>query len=405
MSIDGLRKALATAQKSGGKVDEKELDKMMLKVRDQGGLDPAERAELLKAADGFDDATKQRLLKHLATLEQKSAWVNLAAEGRVRKIEGRYATLSTDVKGLTAQVGLFDNLFALKGKAKADGNLSLSIEGKSISVDVKAGDTAAQVMRRVSAKLPDGVKGQVLAGSVRPYEMAPLNGKPPKASEDAAQIVLWKPEALGLKPGEKPLRVVVTGYGAFQGITDNPSANIAHQLAERGIKGAIVEYRRLDVTHTAVNAFMEEMKKNPPDVILSMGVSSHSQVEERPENRVGFGYDGENKLIEAGVVRQGGKDELKTDLPLDAINAALTPFGTERVVGSSQSDPSYQPDRSAYLCNFLGYNLADAFGSTTKVTAGFVHITAETPVDQMHALLEAVASRQREVKRGDGPVS
>jgi pyrrolidone-carboxylate peptidase len=400
MSVDGIRKQLIQAQRGDGKVDAKELDQIMLKVRDAGGLDATERAELLKAADGFDDASKQRLMKHLSAMGQKDAWVNLAAEGRFRNIEGRYATLSTDVRGMTAKVGLFDNTFQLQGTAKENGRFSLNIEGKQVTVAVAKGDSAAAVLQRLQKALPAEVKGVVLSGGVQLHEMARFDGKSAKWNETTAHLALYKPEALGLKPGEKPLRVVVTGYGAFMGITDNPSSNLAQKLAEQGLKGAIVEYRRLEVNHTAVNDFIAEMKKSPPDVILSMGVSSHSQVEERPENTVGGGVDGDNKPITPGVVRAGGQAELKTDLPLDAIHPALEPFGAARVVGSSASDPHYQPDRSAYLCNYLGYNLADSFGQSAKTTAGFVHITAETPVDQMHALLEAVAARQMDVRRG-----
>lgn len=349
--------------------------------------------------------TKQRLLKHLSAIGQKAAWVNLEAAGRVTSVEGRYATLRTEVPGLTAKVGLFDSVFALKGRARADGNLSLTIEGKTLQVAVKRGESAAQVLEKVKAQLPAAVTGLVLKGDVHLHEMAPFKGTPPRPGDSAAQLVLYKPEALGLQPGEKPMRVVVTGYGAFMGITNNPSSNLAQQLAEQGIKGAIVEYRRLDVNHAAVNAFVEEMKKSPPDVILSMGVSSHSQVEERPENKVGGGVDGDERPITPGVVRPGGHDELATDLPLDAINGALSGFGAARVVGSSASDPYYQPDRSAYLCNYLGYSLADTFGANPRTTAGFVHITEATPVEQMKALLEAVAARQAEVRRTQPPVS
>lgn len=405
MGIDGIRRALTQARRGDGKIDPKELDKLMLEVRDAGGLDATERAELLSAADGFDDATRQRLLSHLASLEQKSAWVNLAAEGRVRKVEGRYATLSTDVKGLTAKVGFFDSVFALEGKAKADGKLSLQVEGRPLEVSVAKGETAEQVLKKLQALLPAEVQGVLLSGPVQPYEMVKFGGAQARPNEKAAHLVLYKPAALGLQPGERPLRVVVTGYGAFMGITDNPSANLAQKLAEQGIRGAVVEYRRLEVNHAAVNDFVAEMKKSPPDVILSMGVSSHSQVEERPENRVGGGVDGDNREIRPGVVRNGGPAEHRTDLPLDAINAALEPFGTARVVGTSASDPYYQPDRSAYLCNYLGYNLADAFGASPRTTAGFVHITSATPVEQMKALLEAVAARQQEVRRTQPPVS
>lgn len=404
MSVDGIRRQLVQAQRDG-KVDAKELDRLMLEVRDQGGLDATERAELLRVADGFDDATKQRLLKHLSSVGQKDAWVNLAAGGAVRNVEGRYATLSTDVKGLTARVGFFDSVFALEGKAKADGKLTLQVEGQALSVEVKKGDTAAQVLEKVKAQLPASVSGVLLSGKVQPYEMATFKGPDARPNEKAAHLVLYKPDALGLRPGETPMRVVVTGYGAFMGITDNPSANLAQKLAESGIRGAVVEYRRLEVNHAAVNDFIAEMKKRPPDVILSMGVSSHSQVEERPENKVGGGVDGDNRPITPGAVRPGRPDELATDLPLDAIHRALEPFGAARVVGSSASDPYYQPDRSAYLCNYLGYNLADSFGASASTTAGFVHITSGTPVDQMKALLEAVAARQAEVRRAQPPVS
>jgi pyrrolidone-carboxylate peptidase len=196
------------------------------------------------------------------------------------------------------------------------------------------------------------------------------------------------------------MKVVVTGYGAFMGITDNPSANMAQKLAEQGVKGAVIEYRRLDVTTDAVDKFVAEMRSAPPDVILSMGVSHYkAQVEERPENHLGAANDGNDQPMQERQVRAGGPQELKTDLPVDTIDKALQPFGDQRVVGTSKSDAAYEPDRSAYLCNYLGYNLATEFGATPKTTAGFMHITPDTPVDQMHAVLEAVTARQLEERR------
>lgn len=400
MSIDGIRKALTQAKRNDGKVDVGELDRLMLQARDSGGIDATERAELLKVADGFDDGVKQRLLKHLSAATQANAWVNLESAGKVKSIDGRYAKLDVGVPGLTGSVGLFDNVFALKGQARQAGTLSLTVEGKSLSVEVKKGDKPAAIFARLQAKLPAQVTGVLFGGDVRPWEPESFTGAGAKASAEAAHLALYKPEALGLKPGERPLRVVVTGYGAFMGITDNPSANLALKLAELGVKGGIVEYRRLDVNHGAVQEFMREMKAAPPDVILSMGVSSSSQVEELPENVVGSGRDGDDKPITPGVVRPGAPDVLKTDLPVEQIDAALRPFGEARVIGTSKSDPDYAPDRSAYLCNYLGFNLADAFGSSAATTAGFVHMTQSTPAEQMHALLEAVVARQLDVRRG-----
>ncbi|PZR18471.1 MAG: hypothetical protein DI536_00895 [Archangium gephyra] len=398
MTVKGIRSALTQARQDG-KVTETEVDQIVLKARSGWGLTASERTELIKAADSFDDPAKQRLMRHLSAMGQQNAWVNVQAGG-LAQIEGRYAIVTVGVAGLSAKVGLFDNCFSLKGTAQADGLMKVAIEGKQLSVQVKKGETAAQVLEKLKAQLPSKVTGVVLSGDVQPYEMASFKGQAAKASDDAAHLMLFKPESLGLKPGEVPLKVVVTGYGAFMGITDNPSANMAQKLSEAGVKGAIVEYRRLDVTTDAVDAFVAEMKKSPPDVILSMGVThGQSQVEERPENHLGAAPDGNNVMMKDREVRPGGARELKTDLPVDVIENSLRGYGDQRAVHTSRSDGAYEPDRSAYLCNYLGYNLATEFAGVDSTTAGFIHITPDTPVDQMHTVLQAVTARQLDWRR------
>ena len=398
MTVKAIRAALTQARQDG-KVDVADVDKIVLKARSGWGLDPSERAELVKMADSFDDPAKQRLLAHLSAMGQKSAWVNVEAGG-LTSVKGRYANYTLGVPGLSAKLGLFDNCFSLKGTAKADGLMKVAIEGQNVSVHVKKGETAAQVLTKVKAALPSQVSGVLLQGDVQPFDGASFKGTAAQATDTAAHLMLYKPASLGLQPGEVPLKVVVTGYGAFMGITDNPSANMAQKLAEAGVKGGIVEYRRLEVTPEAVDAFIGEMRRSPPDVILSMGVTGGSaQVEERPENHLGAGTDGNDHQMVDRQVRAGGPQELSTDLPVDVIDQSLVGFGDKRVVGTSKSDPNYEPDRSAYLCNYLGYNLATEFGNTPKTTAGFMHISAQTPSDQMHAVLEAITARQLEMRR------
>lgn len=399
MTVKAIRAALTQARRDG-KVTEAEVDKIVLKARSGWGMDAAEKAELVKLADSFgDDGAKQRLLKHLSSMGQTNAWVNIEAGG-LASVNGRYANYTVGVAGLSAKVGLFDNCFSLKGTAKADGQMKVAIEGQNLQVAVKKGETAAQILEKVRAQLPSQVKGVTLSGDVQPFDMASYKGQAAASTDQAAHLMLYKPASLGLRPGEVPMKVVVTGYGAFMGITDNPSANMAQKLAAQGVKGAIVEYRRLDVTTDAVDKFVAEMRSSPPDVILSMGVSHYkAQVEERPENQLGAARDGNDQQMQERQVRAGGPQELKTDLPVDAIDKALQPFGDQRVVGTSKSDAGYEPDRSAYLCNYLGYNLATEFGATPNTTAGFIHITPDTPVDQMHTVLEAISARQLEERR------
>lgn len=261
MTVKGIRAALTQAKKDG-KVDVAEVDKIVLKARSGWGLDVNERAELVKMADSFDDPAKQRLLSHLAAMGQKNAWVNVEAGG-LTSVKGRYANYSVGVPGLSAKLGLFDNCFSMKGAAKADGLMKVAIEGQNISVNVKKGETAAQVLEKVKAAMPRQVSGVLLQGDVQPYDGASYKGTAAAATDKAAHLMLYKPDSLGLKPGEVPLKVVVTGYGAFMGITDNPSANMAQKLAEAGVKGGIVEYRRLDVTTDAVDAFVRCASRRP----------------------------------------------------------------------------------------------------------------------------------------------
>jgi pyrrolidone-carboxylate peptidase len=403
MTVKGIRAAASRAQRDG-QVTEAEVDAIALKARSGKGLDAAERAELLRLADSFDDAGKQRLLRHLSAMGQQQAWVNVEAGG-LASVQGRYANLSVGVPGLSVKLGLFDNCFAIKGTARADGTLKLNVEGQSLSVQVKRGETAAQVLEKVRAALPAGVSGVLLSGEVQPYDGASFRGRAANAHDEAAHLMLWKPASLGLRPGEVPLKVVVTGYGAFMGITDNPSANMAQRLAEAGVRGGMVEYRRLDVTPEAVDAFMAELRRSPPDVVLSMGVThGQAQVEERPENFLAANRDGNNALMRAREVLPGQARELTTDLPVDVLDDVLSGFGANQAVFTSRSDPNYQPDRSAYLCNYLGFNLAAEFGRTPATTAGFIHIAPDTPVDQMHAVLQAVTARQLEQRRGPTPV-
>lgn len=402
MTVKGIRSAVTQARQDG-KVTEAEVDQIALKARSGWGLSATERTELMKAADSFDDPAKQRMLRHVSAMGQSNAWVNVQAGG-LAQVEGRYANYTVGVPGLSAKLGLFDNCFALKGTAQADGTMKVAIEGKQVSVQVKKGETAAQVLEKVKAALPSQVSGVLLSGDVQPYDGASFRGQAASKTDEAAHLMLFKPESLGLKPGEVPLKVVVTGYGAFMGITDNPSANMAQKLSEAGVKGGIVEYRRLDVTPEAVDAFVNEMKHAPPDVILSMGVThGQSQVEERPENHLGAAPDGNNVMMKDREVRAGGAGELKTDLPVDVIDQSLRGFGDSRAVHTSRSDGAYSPDRSAYLCNYLGYNLATEFGAAASTTAGFIHITPDTPVDQMHAVLQAVTARQLDWRREQQP--
>src|SRR5438105_4115693 len=70
-------------------------------------------------------------------------------------------------------------------------------------------------------------------------------------------------------PASGPVRVLVTGYGAFDGIQNNPTAAIAEKLGQVKIPGAIVKAVVLPVTWKDVDAFIAgELKQFHADIVI-----------------------------------------------------------------------------------------------------------------------------------------
>lgn len=195
--------------------------------------------------------------------------------------------------------------------------------------------------------------------------------------------------------------MVVTGYGDF-GETysaergrPNPSGLLAHALA-RTRKGVILESRQLCVTHAAVEGFIADMQRDPPDLILGLGVSPRGQVEESPENWKREAIDGEGQPITAGSInaQRPPHERLRSLLPTAFLEAALTEGVadgrlTQRTLATS-ADETYAPDASGYLCNYLNYRLTESFGPGAEVMAGFIHVTDATAVDELEIVLDAL---------------
>lgn len=199
-------------------------------------------------------------------------------------------------------------------------------------------------------------------------------------------------------------RVIVTGYGDF-GETwrealgrPNPSGLLARALAngDPQDRSIVVEHRHLAVTHAAVEQFLSEVRCDPPNVILSLGVAPHAQIEEAPENWKREAIDGAGGRIEAGPIRMSRppRERLCTLLPVTAIERALGEAAADgrlshRTIGSS-AQIAYAPDGSGYLCNYLNYRLTETFGAEAGVMAGFVHVSEATTVVELQIVLRAI---------------
>lgn len=393
MTVSRIRQQLAAAKTNDGRVDSAELDKAVLAARADGKVDAAEKAELSRLTS--DSSVDQgRLAEHLEAFKQ-DAFVGASVQGTVKGIEGRYATLTTSVRGIEAKVGLFDNVLGLEGAATANGKLSVVVEGKLIKLDVRSGESAASVLDRVKAQLPEAVRGRVFAGTLNTTDPAKFEGVTPERTARTAHIALYKPVSLELRPGERPLRVMITGYGPFPGVDKNPSGELARQLDALGVRGADVSYQVLPVTHADVDAFVKQMRENPPDVVISMGVSHTAQVEPRGQNwKSGYEDANGNRAVEGAITPNGA--DLPTSLPQAEIAARLQKtFGSLQTINAQTTNP----DDSAYLCNYMNYRLQEAFPRGGSTTAGFVHITNRTVVEEVQTIVEAAVARRLELNR------
>jgi pyroglutamyl-peptidase len=398
MSVRGIRKDIQQALANDGRVDAGELDRLALRARDGGKVDAAERAELtaLRGNGAVDGA---RLAEHLDALAA-DAFVPGAVRGKVSQVEGRYAQVATDVPGLTARVGLFDSVLALEGKALAAGRLQVLLEGRTVTVPVARGESAAQALEKLRAQLPAGVSGRVFSGSVDAHVPSRFEGAAARRSESSAHLALYRPQSLALRPGERPLRLVVTGYGPFPGVDKNPSGELARQLAKAGLQGAKVEYRVLPVTHADVDAFVAELRARPPDLVISLGVSSEAQVEPRGQNWKASYPDAHGNAVEEGKISEGGGEDLPSGLPQDWMgNALRRSFGTAATVHTRTE----APDTSAYLCNYLNYRLLESFPRGGATMAGFVHVTRETTAEELSVLAGAAVAARLEQRRAELP--
>jgi pyroglutamyl-peptidase len=175
-------------------------------------------------------------------------------------------------------------------------------------------------------------------------------------------------------------RVLLTGFGPFPGVADNPSAWLAETLAQRAALDADAELHARVLPTSWQDArlmphFYEELQ---PHVMIHFGVSQRAKtfrVERSAHNRADRRVDAHGLMPSAPIIHPEGADRFDTEVPEAALAAHLracrVPAASSRSAGS-------------YLCNFLYYHsLAWARGQTDPRLALFVHIPLRGRTDSL----------------------
>jgi pyroglutamyl-peptidase len=173
-------------------------------------------------------------------------------------------------------------------------------------------------------------------------------------------------------------RTLVTGFGPFLNVEDNPSARLAAALNR--------PHRVLEVSYEAVDAFIGELDPNSFDRLLMMGVASeraHLCPELFARNVYGSTSDVSGS-VRTGSIRPREPLLLNTTLFTESALASL-------LIANPQMRVSM--DAGAYLCNFAYYQALTAFKDKR---VGFLHvphfdrIPFETQAQAIESLLKAL---------------
>jgi pyroglutamyl-peptidase len=183
------------------------------------------------------------------------------------------------------------------------------------------------------------------------------------------------------------LSLLVTGFGPFAGVPDNPSEAIARSLdgavIEAGARAGTVTSVVLDVAwaaaqsatgepvRAAADALRDAVERTRPDVLLSLGVMSSEprliKIESRAIDFRAARADAFGTLPAARRAHPTAPGELETGLPVPRIIASLTDAGFEAVASN---------DAGKFLCEAIAYEgalLATTAGSSIRC-AGFMHV-------------------------------
>jgi pyroglutamyl-peptidase len=182
--------------------------------------------------------------------------------------------------------------------------------------------------------------------------------------------------------GEPPGRIVVTGFGPFPGVPENPSAALLQAMRTTpGLLPPDTEYHLVGVSYAAVPPVLEAVLADPPAALVLTGYSSLAEglrLEVRahdycsPDHQDAFGMQPET----TGEVR-AHLEQLRADLP--ALAGRVMQAGIACTLSH---------DAGAYLCNHIYHQALGRIAAQDADTlAVFVHLpaVAGTPLAEASA--------------------
>lgn len=186
-----------------------------------------------------------------------------------------------------------------------------------------------------------------------------------------------------------PTYLLVTGFGAFGELVENPTETAMKRLAAGPGIATHVFRTSVAAVRSDLPRLLSELE---PKVVVLFGYSGSAtevRLETTARNGSGTTPDVDGQLLPDEVV-PGGPAELGSTLPLAPI---------ERALGDKAIRSSYSEDAGGYLCNFSFYLTQHLAPSCGVVASGFIHLPSAESYEEAHGspldhlvVVEAVAS-------------
>ncbi|HKA99788.1 MAG TPA: pyroglutamyl-peptidase I [Methyloceanibacter sp.] len=165
-------------------------------------------------------------------------------------------------------------------------------------------------------------------------------------------------------------RVLITGFGPFPGVAENPSFWLAETLArQERPPGISLDARILPTMWEDVALIPRLYRSLQPHAMIHFGVSERAKafhIEASAHNRVTRRADARGAMPKARSIREGGPARFDTPFPAAGLAAHLRRSGIAARTSRSAG---------AYLCNFLYYHSLEwAHRQRTVPLVVFVHI-------------------------------
>lgn len=203
--------------------------------------------------------------------------------------------------------------------------------------------------------------------------------------------------------------VVISGFDHYDGVEVNPSAEVAHALAEQGLgpaSGANDPLADVSVSISAVDLpvsfakawpiLLETIEATKPDVVIATGlkrVARGVMLERCATNLMDTSRpDADNATPRLEPIDPDGPAAYWTRLPLRAILKDFTRDGIPATLSS---------DAGTFVCNSLFYNLLNWTARQNHVLSGFVSfpLVNEAPHPQHGLPLAQQITAGRDVVR------